>query len=106
MHKEEIDIGGVIDNKGFVARGHHVAGFLIRAESDLWREYTNQSLVFCQLPMHIIIFKTAVKNSGPLLLRIKRTPGITAWPLNRLRTRLSIPFGLRQFEATHMKRSL
>jgi hypothetical protein len=34
-----------------------------------------------------------------------RTDGITAWPLNLLRTRLSIPFGLRHDEGTHINRS-
>ena len=32
--------------------------------------------------------------------------GIGAWPLNRRRMALSIPFGLRQFGARHLKRSL
>ena len=35
-----------------------------------------------------------------------RTDGIAAWPLNRLRTRLSIPLGFLQLGSTHMNRSL
>lgn len=31
-----------------------------------------------------------------------RTEGIAAWPLNRLRTRLSIPFGFLQLGSTHL----
>lgn len=39
------------------------------------------------------------------LFRVPHTEGITIWPLKRLRTRLSIPFGFLQLEGTRMKRS-
>ena len=42
----------------------------------------------------------------PLFDSGERTFGMAAWPLNLLRTRLSIPFGFLQFGATHLKRSL
>lgn len=29
VHEEEIDIAGVVDDEGFVAGGHQVAGFLV-----------------------------------------------------------------------------
>lgn len=35
MHQEEVDIGGIVDEEGFVAGGHHVAGFLVGAVADL-----------------------------------------------------------------------
>lgn len=37
---------------------------------------------------------------------MKRTDGIAAWPLNRLRTRLSIPFGFLHAASTHLYVSL
>ena len=38
--------------------------------------------------------------------RCEHTEGIARLPLNRLRTRLSIPLGLRHAESRHLKRSL
>jgi hypothetical protein len=35
VHKEELDISGIIDEESLVAGGHHVAGFLVGAKSDL-----------------------------------------------------------------------
>lgn len=35
MHEEEVDIPSVIDEEGFVARGHHVASLLVGAKTDL-----------------------------------------------------------------------
>lgn len=35
MHQEELDILGVVDEEGLVARGHHVAGLLVAAVADL-----------------------------------------------------------------------
>lgn len=35
MHEEEIDVAGVVDEEGLVARGHHVSGLLVRSISDL-----------------------------------------------------------------------
>lgn len=35
MHQEELDILGVVDEEGLVAGGHHVAGLLVGAITDL-----------------------------------------------------------------------
>ena len=35
MHKQKVDISGIVDNKGFVARGHQMPGFLVGAVSYL-----------------------------------------------------------------------
>lgn len=35
MHEEEIYVSGVIDEKSFVARGHHVASLLVGAKTNL-----------------------------------------------------------------------
>lgn len=35
MHEEEVDIGGVVDEEGFMAGGHHMASFLVRTIADL-----------------------------------------------------------------------
>lgn len=43
---------------------------------------------------------------GPVCREVPRTDGIARLPLNRLRTRLSIPLGLRHAASTHLKRSL
>ena len=36
VHQEQIDVAGVVDEESLVARGHEVAGFLVRSETDLW----------------------------------------------------------------------
>ena len=35
MHQQQLDVLGVADKEGLVAGGHHVAGLLVGAESDL-----------------------------------------------------------------------
>lgn len=35
MHQEELDILGVVDKESLVAGGHHVAGLLVGAVTDL-----------------------------------------------------------------------
>ena len=35
MHEEEIDVSDVVDKESFMARGHHMAGLLVGAETDL-----------------------------------------------------------------------
>jgi hypothetical protein len=35
VHQEELDIVGVLNEEGLVARGHHVAGLLVGAIADL-----------------------------------------------------------------------
>ena len=35
VHKEKIDVGDVVDEECLVSRRHHVAGLLVRSETDL-----------------------------------------------------------------------
>lgn len=35
MHEEQLDVAGVVDNEGLVARGHHVPSLLVAAIADL-----------------------------------------------------------------------
>lgn len=35
MHKQKVDISGVVDNKGFVTGGHQMPGFLVGTVSYL-----------------------------------------------------------------------
>lgn len=35
MHEEKVNVADVVDEEGLVARGHHVAGLLVGAVSDL-----------------------------------------------------------------------
>ena len=35
VHEEEVDISGIVDQKSFVARGHHVAGLLVGSKANL-----------------------------------------------------------------------
>lgn len=36
MHEEEVDVAGVVNEEGLVAGGHHVAGLLVGAETNLY----------------------------------------------------------------------
>lgn len=38
VHEQHVDVVDVVHEEGFVAGGHHVAGFLVRAVADLLRE--------------------------------------------------------------------
>ena len=86
MHEEELDVTGVLDEESLVAGRHHVLGLLVATVSDLGL------LVF--LSPWVLIQDTG-----------KHTEGMGMLLLNRLRTRLSIPLGLRHDEGTHLKRS-
>jgi hypothetical protein len=35
VHEEEVDVAGVVNEEGLVAGGHHVAGLLVGAETNL-----------------------------------------------------------------------
>lgn len=35
MHKKELDLTNVVDEESLVARGHHVASFLVGSETNL-----------------------------------------------------------------------
>jgi len=97
VHEEEVDIADVVDEEGLVAGWHHVAGLLVGSETNLNRAMSALSLN---------ITTPIVFPNNQLLMASKRTDGITIWPLKRLRTRLSIPFGFLHDGSTRMKVSL
>ena len=35
VHKQKVNVSGIVDNESFVARRHKMSGFLVRAVSDL-----------------------------------------------------------------------
>ena len=88
MHEEELDVTGVLDEESLVARGHHVLGLLVATVSDL-----------------LLLLVRSSQGSLQILQQRKHTEGMGMLLLNRLRTRLSIPLGLRHDEGTHLKRS-
>jgi hypothetical protein len=47
VHEEEVDVAGVVNKEGFVAGGHHVAGLLVGAETNLYMS-SGLSLVLVQ----------------------------------------------------------
>jgi hypothetical protein len=128
VHKEQLDVTDVADEESLVAGGHHVLGLLVGTETDLCaaKEQPLASSVHdtinCRpnpfsthlVPSPWISTASKPSSSSRCLLRAdcdngkasKRTEGITWLPLNRLRTRLSIPLGLRHAAATRIKRSL
>lgn len=114
VHKEQVNVPRVVDEECLVARGHHVAGLLVRAVSDLDAFASAVSStplhpgdsICAPLPCLVRLF-SSVSGAGCRLPGVEgRTLGIGALPLNRLLTALSIPLGLRQFGFTHLKRSL
>jgi hypothetical protein len=74
-----------------VARGHEVTGLPVGSVTDLIALVSPNSDSIGASPSVCIVHNT-VKSA--------RTLGIAAWPLNRLRTRLSIPLGLRHEGST------
>lgn len=93
MHEEELDVTGVLDEEGLVAGGHHVLGLLVATISDLHRQNT--------LVLDLILAAGIVMEWNGMV----STEGMGMLLLKRLRTRLSIPLGLRHDEGTHLKRS-
>lgn len=91
VHEEEVDVTGVLDEEGLVAGGHHVLGLLVATVSDLYRQNAS---VFAAGHYEIRHCGNGISTEGMGMLL-----------LNRLRTRLSIPLGLRHDEGTHLKRS-
>lgn len=86
VHEEQVNVAGVVDEESLVAGGHHVPGLLVAAVTDL----AAISPIFPHLSWSI---------------RLARTEGMGMFDLKRLRTRLSIPLGLRHDSGTHLKRS-
>ena len=117
MHHEELDVLDVADQESFVSRRHHVACLLVGAKSNLQKNasanlFPNpqlQQASFSPQPNSspaataaaasvVVIYLQCCKDS-------KRTEGIVMLPLNRLLTRLSIPFGFLQLGSTRINRS-
>lgn len=46
VHHQQLDVLDVVDQEGLVARGHHVAGFLVGAETNLWEIVSQILAVF------------------------------------------------------------
>lgn len=42
VHEQKLNVPGVVDEEGLVARGHHVLGLLVGAVSDLFHHITYQ----------------------------------------------------------------
>jgi hypothetical protein len=81
-----------------VAGGHEVAGLPVGSVTDLVAIVSpcSKPILACRVQL---LFEAYVPDwSG--VVRVFRTLGIAAWPLNRLRTRLSIPLGLRHEGST------
>ena len=44
VHEEEVEVTGVVDKERLVAGGHHVAGLLVAAVTDLYRKKSTVSV--------------------------------------------------------------
>jgi hypothetical protein len=117
VHEEEVDIGDwnivsfrpclgfgsgdrtVADEEGLVAGGHQVAGLPVGSVSDLSRNRQPVSPIFS---CNLAAARGRVSSSTGAVQAV-RTLGIAAWPLKRLRTRLSIPLGLRHEGSTPVR---
>lgn len=135
VHHQEFDILDVVDKEGLVAGGHHVAGLLVGTKANLHIQLSvnpispssvcRESIEMNTKSFSQIIWssgtetsKIALNDPGPLVKNrfafahridtppgFKRTEGMVMVPLKRLRTRLSIPLGLRQLALRRMNRS-
>ena len=95
VHEKKLDILGVLNEEDLVAGGNEMSRLLVATETDL--------LNGIQVRLHSSSGKLA--KCSICEIRKEHTPGITAWPLNRLRTRLSIPLGFRHDGSTHLNLS-
>ncbi len=116
VHEQEVELVEVVDEESLMSGRHHVPRLPVAAISDLY-QFLSALPFFTHLPslscsLHGLDLPMPAEY--PLLhsLRlpsttgiVQRTFGITAWPLKRLLTRLSIPFGFLQLGSTRMKRS-
>jgi hypothetical protein len=98
VHEEELDIVDVVDQEGLVARRHHVSGLLVGAVANLAEIHSISKQLSCHASYSPLSFKAAGRSKI-------RTDGMAMLPLNRLRTRLSMPLGFRQLRSTHLNRS-
>lgn len=100
VHEEELNVLGVVNEESLVAGGHHVAGLLVAAVTDL-----SSVLAFIHsqyIPNESTRYDSKLEVDQVV---VGRTEGIGMFDLKRLRTRLSIPLGLRHDSGTHLKRS-
>ena len=118
VHEEELDVVDVVDEESLVARGRHVAGLLVGAIADL--EVAIESVSQCfsvrraypsispapTSPPPVSPSQTPRLGTNPPQDEWPRTEGMARLPLNRLRTRLSIPLGLRHAASRHLNLSL
>jgi len=116
VHEQEVELVEVVDEESLMSGRHHVPRLPVAAISDLY-QFLSALPFFTHLPslscsLHGLDLPMPAEY--PLLhsLRlpsttgiVQRTFGITAWPLKRLLTRLSIPFGFLQLGSTRIKRS-
>jgi hypothetical protein len=103
VHEEEINVAGVVNEESLVAGGHHVACFLVGSETNLIYHQLLSWLCLTVLmspEFHLPWYPSeAIISLGCF---VSRTDGMTIWPLNRRRTRLSIPFGFLHDASRHL----
>lgn len=83
-----------------------MTGLLVGAEADLWSGENQTISSSSSSTSQILHALLAAESHAVRLVFGRRTEGMAVLPLNRLRTRLSIPLGLRHDRSTHLKRSL
>jgi len=78
VHKEKVEVGGVLDEECLVPRRHHVASLLVRSETDrghdsLSLEASSNSVIDtlgfppCRLDSLVAVALVATEPLGPLL---------------------------------------
>ena len=119
VHEEEFHVADVVDEEGLVAGGHHVACLLVATVADLRAEdcqrvFSQSSFTKFSITLSLQCPTALVDPPSSILLAFRPSPyrnsyqrtfGITAVPLNRLLTPLSIPLGFLHASATRSKRS-
>lgn len=90
----------VVDDESLVAGGHQVAGLPVGSVTDLCRNVSPRPTLQRLHDGTIGCGDADVSCAVCRVVKAVRTLGIAAWPLNRLRTRLSIPLGLRHEGST------
>ena len=96
VHEEELDVLNVVNEESLVAGGHHVLSLLVATVTDLFRYQLVSLFIF-------LMFRYGSNSKADC--GGGRTEGMGMFDLKRLRTRLSIPLGLRHDSGTHLKRS-
>jgi hypothetical protein len=73
VHKEEVEVAGVVDEEGLVAGGHHVAGLLVGSVANLQENSRSARLFHESLPM-FILFAIALPPSTLILSHFFHCP--------------------------------